>query len=274
MNHTIKTRKNYRSIQALVELSMTLAERDLEILNLVELLTVVSGSQIRKLCFERAGRKRTDPQLARRALRRLTNIGLLHRLQRRIGGSRSGSDAFLYCLAADGTRLMRHSRGYPVGRGRLWSEPGQRTLDHRLAVSQLYVDLAEAIARRDDAELIDFATEPASWRRYLGPGADERTLKPDAFARIGVGDVELIWWIEIDRGTVSQRTRSNQAAQYREYWQSGAAGDVMPRVLWVTRTVALADQVVAAIDLNRPPAGLFVIATPGTVISLALELSE
>lgn len=268
-----ESRKPYRTTSDLDRIAAGLSERDQQILNLIERLKVASGNQIRRLCFDSARTGRSEPQLARRTLLRMTRAALLRRLDRRIGGARPGSEAFLYCLAPDGQRLLHRQRGESETRGRWSAEPGQRTLDHRLAVADLYVWLTEAARSRDELEIASFAAEPASWRRYLGPLSD-RTLKPDAFVQIGLGDLELVWWIEVDRGTVSQRTRAQQAAQYREYWRSGAAGDVMPRVLWIAKTPEVAARATEAIDLTQPPIGLFVVATPDSAIVTLLEVPE
>jgi protein involved in plasmid replication-relaxation len=268
---TNRPRKPCRKVIELDRLEADLSERDRKILQIIDLLKVMSGSQLRRLCFAGTNTARTGDQLARRALLRLTQARLLHRLERRVGGAARGSEGFVYCLAPDGQRLLRRGRGEPEGRGRLWSEPGLRTLDHRLAVTEFYVSLTETTRERQHSAVLEFAVEPACWRDYLGNSLSQRTLKPDAFARIGVADLELVWWLEIDRGTVTQRTRASQAEQYREYWRSGAAGDLMPRVLWVAKTEAQADRVGAAIDPAAAPPGLFVVATDSTAASVAVE---
>ena len=49
-------------------------------------------------------------QAARRALQRLTKLGLLATLERRIGGVRSGSDGLIYRLGPAGQRLQAPAR--------------------------------------------------------------------------------------------------------------------------------------------------------------------
>jgi Replication-relaxation len=135
-------------------------------------------------------------------------------------------------------------------------------LAHRLAVSELYVRL-RGTAEKGQLALLEFAAEPACWRAFIAPLRGATTLKPDAFLRIAVDvgeELELWWFVEIDRGTVSQATRARQAAAYRAYWRSGAA-EVMPRVLWVATDAVTAEQATAAAQPDLEPKGLFVVTT-------------
>jgi hypothetical protein len=263
------SRERYLTPTELSRLDERLSERDRQIIFLLSDLTLVSGAQVRRVCFADEGNRRSDGQLARRALLRLTRHGLLTRLERRIGGVKSGSDGFTYRLAPAGARLVSLWAGGELARGRRLPEPGVRFLAHRLAVSDLYVRLHEAQAR-GELESLQFQAEPACWRAYTAPLQGTVTLKPDAFARVGVGEYELWWFIEVDLGSVSQATRASQAAAYRAYWRSGSSGEVMPRVLWLTPSTQIAARAAAAIRLEVEPAGLFFIAaSEQAVVALA-----
>jgi protein involved in plasmid replication-relaxation len=255
-----------------------LGMQDREIVQLVGKLSLVSGQQIRRVCFVGSGNSRTDEQRARRALLSLTRLGVLARLERRVGGARSGSEGFCYRLAPAGRRLMRRWAGDSEA-GRSWSlpEPGERFVRHRLAVSDVYVRLVEMTRQKEaaDIEVIAFEAEPACWRAFIGYGGVRSMLKPDAFVRLGVGAHERWWFVEVDLGTVSRRTRESQAGAYRTYWRSGAYGDVMPRVLWLTPNELIRERALAAIRPSGEPGGLFVIPdVEGALIAATQPVQE
>jgi Replication-relaxation len=254
------SRSSYLTPVQLSRLDERLSARDRQIVRLLSDLVLMSGAQLRRVFFNDENVSRSSGQLARRTLRRLTCHGLLVRLERRIGGVRSGSEGFTYRLAPAGQRLVAMWSGGELARGRRAPEPGERFLVHRLAVSEFYVRLFEAEVR-GELELLQFQGEPACWRGYVAPLQGAVTLKPDAFVRVGVGELELWWFIEIDRGTVSQATRARQADAYRALWRAGSGGEVMPRVLWVTPSAVVAERAVAAIRLGVEPAGLFRVTT-------------
>ncbi len=54
-------------------------------------------------------------RIARRVLARLTELGVLARLERRIGGLRAGSSGYVYYLGPAGQRLVAYWQGqaYP-----------------------------------------------------------------------------------------------------------------------------------------------------------------
>jgi hypothetical protein len=104
-----------------------------------------------------------------------------------------------------------------------------------LAVTDVYVQLALA-DRAGRLHLADFATEPASWRRFHGPGGARLVLKPDAAVRLVLGQYEDRWWLEVDRGTESSTALARKCELYRRYWQAGveqARAGVFPKVLWL-----------------------------------------
>lgn len=254
------TRLSYLTPAELARLDDRLSACDRQIVRLVSELVLMSGAQLRRVFFNDENVSRSSGQLARRTLLRLTRHGLLFRLERRIGGVHSGSEGFTYRLAPAGQRLTAMWSGGELTRGRRVPEPGERFLAHRLAVSELYVGLFEAEVR-GELELLAFEGEPGCWRSYVAPLQGVVTLKPDAFVRVGVEELELWWFIEIDRGTVSQATRTRQADAYRAFWRAGSGNEVMPRVLWVTPSAALAERAVAAIRPGLEPAGLFRVTT-------------
>jgi Replication-relaxation len=266
-----------KETQTLVKLEHEIAELDRRVIETVHRLTLVSGAQIRRLHFETSGNGRNDGQRARRALLRLSRLGLLVRMERRIGGKKFGSEGFCYRLGAEGQRLMSWWDQGAVTLGRVRPEPGARFVQHRLAVSELYVCFIEAsrAAGADKLEVLEFAGEPDSWRTFDGLfGGRQRILKPDGFLKLGVGEFEHWWFCELDLGTVSRRARESQAAAYRSYWRCAAAESVMPRVLWITQNELVAERARAAIQPSGEPHGLFVVTTLANAITAATTPSQ
>ncbi len=95
----------YVTSARLAWLADQLGPRDLAILRVVALIGVASGRQLERLHF--AGLTSSSAARQRqRVLRRLTSLGLLARLERRVGGARAGSAGYVYALNVAGQRLM------------------------------------------------------------------------------------------------------------------------------------------------------------------------
>jgi hypothetical protein len=216
------------SQRQLAVVASSLAAVDKAVLGSLEWVRLASGSQLLRLHF--AERPSAERQ-ARRHLARLVELRLLARLTRRIGGVRAGSSGFVYALDVAGQRLLAagsNNHRHP------WT-PGVPFLAHALAVTEIYVKLIEA-ERRGLVEVLGFAAEPRCWRSFTGAGGVPATLKPDAFLRLGLGDYEDSWFIEVDRATEAPSTLARKLDLYRRYWQSGreqSRHGVFPRVLWI-----------------------------------------
>lgn len=240
-----------------------LSERDLAIVATLARVRLATAQQLERLHFE-GSNPITAARRCRRSLERLVAIGVLTRLERRIGGQRAGSAGFIYTLGLAGQRLAGGVG--PAGRGRVrraWT-PSFPFLAHVLAVTELYVRLVEA-DRAGRPELLDFDAEPACWRRFTGAAGEVVILKPDAVVRTGVGRYEESRFVEVDRGTESPATLGRKLDVYRAYWSSGreqANRGVFPGVLVLVpddRRV----QVVVEVAGRQPPEawGLFQVAT-------------
>ena len=171
-------------------------------------------------------------RMVRRTLARLTEQRVLARLDRRIGGVRRGSAGYVYYLGPVGQRLVSYWNGQGLTRGRFRPEPGGRYVRHRLAVSELYVQALQA-ERRGLLDLIAFDCEPECWRTMTDGFGGQTTLKPDAFARIGVGAYEDSYFVEVDLGTESRSVIARKVRTYLDYFNSGTeqqAHGVFPRV--------------------------------------------
>lgn len=237
----------YLTRARLRELAESLSERDFAVLWELCALRFASGSQLARLCFARADRT-ADLRAARRALLRLTRLNALNRLSRPVGGLHGGSASFVYYLGLTGQRLAMERGWLPQGRPRRPSVPGRLFVRHALAVAELHTRLVEA-ERAGHFELLQREAEPHCWRNMSGA-----VLKPDSFIRLGTGDYELVFFIEIDRGTEGSRTIERQLERYLAYHRSGREQErhgVFPKVLWLATDAERAG-VIAELAARQP----------------------
>jgi hypothetical protein len=247
------------------ELMRRMTARDLEILEYTNRLRFISGDQLARLCFEAdahdgAGRART----ARRALLRLTRLGVLERLPRTIGGIRSGSSGYIYRVGLGGDRIAVARGLQPEGRRRRSDLPGMMFVSHALLVAELHTRLVEA-ERSRSIELLELSAEPSCWRSYGGGGGQLARLKPDSYVRLGLGPYEDSYFIEVDRGTEGTWAIERQLERYLDYQATGneqAEHGVFPKVLWLALTAERAEAIQASVDrLADPNQPLFAVAT-------------
>ena len=232
-----------------------LTDRDLDVVLSLKRVRVATTRQVERLHFT-DGTSLSNARQCRRRLERLTQLQVVHRLERRVGGLRAGSSSFVYSLGIAGQRLAGE-RG-PVGGQRVrrpWT-PSGAFVAHALDVTELYVRLVEQLRNDDEHNRLGrFDTEPGAWRGYSGVGGERLVLKPDAFVIIRSQEFEDQWFIELDRSTESPTKLSRLADGYGRYWQSGseqAASGVFPKVLFVVPDHDRAEIVIKT--LARQPA--------------------
>ncbi|HEV2973699.1 MAG TPA: replication-relaxation family protein [Solirubrobacteraceae bacterium] len=266
-------RRSYLSAAALRELEAKLTEHDQAVLHRVSDLRFVSGSQLTRLCFEGGGDPAANARAARRALLRLTQLGALERLARQVGGVRSGSAGFVYHLGIGGQRLALERGWQPERHRRRSLIPGTLFVRHALQVSELHTLLTEHDRSRR-FELLELTSEPACWLRFGGFAGQRQTLKPDSYARLGVGDYEYSYFIEVDRGTEGSRALERQLQLYVAYYDSGAEQQgrgVFPLVLWLAPDARRAEAI--AESVQRQPSTrreLFRVARFGDALAVML----
>lgn len=224
-----------------------LSDRELAVLQSLAMLRLLRGDQVQRLHIA-DGSAETRARRARALLQRLTELKLVVRLARRVGGVRAGSAGYVYGLSGLGQAVL--AIGGPMGgrRRRVW-ETSPSFIGHVLDGSEVYVRLVEA-ERSGKLEILDFQAEPAAWRHFPGPNGQTAILKPDAFVRLGIGEVESSAFLEVDRGTESVPTLVRKCRTYAAYWQSGieqAAHAVFPRVLWLASGARSAERVTRAL---------------------------
>lgn len=238
--------RRYATKQRIALLERTLTPREKAIIDTLDRLRVATTEQLRRICFADL----TPRSAARQApaiLRSLVARQVVVKLERQVGGVRAGSKAAVWSLDTAGQRLA--SSCGPAGgrhRRRPWT-PSLSFLAHRLAVSEVYSGLAEA-EQTGMVEVLDFDAEPLSWRRYASAHGGTAYVKPDAFVRLGVGELERAAFIEIDRATESRSTLTVKLRAYRQYWETGreqSRRGYFPRVVFAVpdedRKAVLAD---------------------------------
>ena len=214
-----------------------LDDRDQAVIQTLATVRIATGGQLQQLHFEDDPAQQRSRQ-TRRVMQRLHDLGVVMRLDRRIGGVRSGSSGHIYGLDRAG-QYVANSGGPARGRRlrRPWT-PSTPFVRHALAVTQVYVD-AQLSARRGGYVVATFDTEPTCWRRFAGPGGGPEWCKPDAFVVIELPESELSYFIEVDLGTHARPALARKFQTYRRYHASGAEQrrrEVFPRVLWLTDT--------------------------------------
>lgn len=235
-----------------------LSDRDWRVIEAVNRLRLVSGSQLERLCFS-ALSGHAQAAVRGRVLRRLVQWQVLAPLPRRIGGAVRGSAGAAFALGVVGAHLcaVRQAATNAPSRVRHPGAPTERSIRHTLAVSELCADLVER-ARSQGAYVAAFEAEPASW----WPNGVGGFIKPDAYTVLAWGNVREHWWIEVDLATESLPTMRRKLEAYIDFVERGQLGPhgLIPRVLVSTITPerrAALHAIVAR--LPEPAAALFVV---------------
>ncbi|HSH60017.1 MAG TPA: replication-relaxation family protein [Acidimicrobiales bacterium] len=252
----------------LAELLAETSVRERAILTSLGELRLMSARQIERLQFtadDQAATALSRARHCRRTLERLVRERLLVRLERRIGGLRAGSAAFVYALGPVGQRLI----SLPGARRR-YREPSALFVAHSLAVSELYVRLHEAERAGTLQLLSPIEAEPRCWRRlpdYGGHGL----LKPDLAVHLAAGAYEYRWFVELDLGTEHRPALVRKCQAFERYYRSGleqAAHGVFPRVLWIAPDEVRARRIQHVVDHTAQlTAGLFVVTTSDDAVT-------
>jgi Replication-relaxation len=225
-------------------IASNLTATDRAVLDVVARTRLCSGAQLERLFWSR-DEPGSHARQARRTLRRLTDWRILDRQPRSVGGRRAGSRGFIYSLGPTGVRLLARETGVRVRRP---VSPGDRFVCHVLSCTELVVRLEEA-ARRHDLDVIEVQGEPHCWRGFLSAFGGRVILRPDLFARIGIGALEDRWFLECDLATEARGTLLAKFKRYLAHYRSGTEQrdhGIYPRVLWAVPTDRRAVQVTEA----------------------------
>jgi hypothetical protein len=226
-----------------------LSRRDIAVLRDLARVRLLTGSQLERLHFTSLAKRGTRGSARRRTLGRLTGLGLVATLPRRVGGERAGSAGLVYTLdaRAQRERSLWQAEVEPPATGKRSRRPwavGWMFVSHNLDVAELYVRLREC-ERTGHLRLLRFDAEPASWF-----ATDDGTLKPDAHIVLEIAGWERHWWIEVDRGTESLPTLHRKLHRYVRLLRSGRSGPegVLPRVVVTAPTGPRVEQIQTVID--------------------------
>jgi hypothetical protein len=260
------------SKQQLLAAAERLSERDLNLIRTVDRFRLLQAEQLRRLYFHEISSTPGSARIARRALARLVEERLLHRLDRRVGGVRAGSSGHIYALSPAGRRLLAHANGHGLASDRGSHEPGGGFVRHTLAIAELYVTLVET-ERTGRLQLTRFDPEPDCWRTH-STAFSRTVLRPDAHVELAAGDYEHANFVEIDLASEGRQALQRKLRAYLSYYHSGreqATHGWFPRIAWITTSEARADVIEAAIrtlpSATRP---LFAVALRGQAVDLLL----
>ena len=247
-----------------------LSERDWSIVRFVEQHRYATTSQIRRSFFTEHTSQSAATRACVRVLNRLLSHRILTRLERRVGGVRHGSAAFIWCLDVVGDRLIRPKHASR----RRFHEPSYAFLAHTLAITETHVQLDEA-AHAGMFLLTTVEIETEAWRSFVTPGGAKSMLKPDLFVTISGEDYDDHWYIEIDLGTESLPVLLRKCVAYEEYRRTGRAQNehgVFPRVLWAmsddVRVARLKEAITSDAHLSDR---LFICTTRESLISIVRD---
>lgn len=242
------------------QLGEGLGARDRQLLRDVAALRLVTGGQLQRLAFTGPQASSTNSRIARRTLQRLTDHGLLQRLQRRVGGILAGSSSYVYAITPAGAAAI----GWNLSRGQT-TRPSLTFLRHQLAVAEVCVALRTALYS-GSLEALEIETEPTCWR----PLDDGSILKPDLFVVVTRAEDEQLAFVEVDNGTEHAAALARKLALYRAHYDSGreqAREGVFPEVLWLSDEPRRLEQLDRAFQRGREPAGLHRAMTTAAAIN-------
>lgn len=227
----------------LAQIERRLSSDDRLIIATLDRLRLANTEQLHRLLVvhETTTLRRTQAKL-----RKLRDLRVIARLDRSVGGVRAGSSGHVNSLDVAGQRLA--SGCGPAGGRRLrrpWT-PGLPFIAHQLAVSEVYVRLREAegdpLAFLDfnrDLAVLDFDAEPLAWRYFAGIGGARTILKPDAFVKLGIGEFEDAYFLELDQDTQSLPAIARKLTVYKRFYVTGREQErqgAFPQVLFLTPT--------------------------------------
>lgn len=257
-----------------------LTDRDIRILEDLEQHRMLTARQIQRLHLpvRPLGSHATVSAATRgttRILLRLEALGVVTRLDRRIGGLKHGSAATIWQIGGAGERYLRARRG-DTDRRR-YHQPNTSFIAHTLAVADIAVTLRER-ATAKHFELLALDAEPACWRVF-NAASGSVTLKPDLAVVTADERTETHSFVEVDLGTEHAPAIIRKCRLYQQYFQTGieqAEHGLFPAVVWLTSTPTRATTIRDAIASDPSlDADLFwVVLTEQAITQLAPYGSE
>ena len=254
------------------QLEQHLTERDVAVLHDLERFRLLRSDHLQRLHFgvHPLGPHATQLAATRatnRVLTRIEQLGVIHRLSRRIGGPQYGSSATTWQLAPAGERFLRALRGDPDRRK--FTEPSTAFVSHTLAIANTAVEVIEQ-ARHGHYEVLEVQTEPWCWRTFQA-GSGTLTLKPDLLLVTADEETETHSFVEADRGTEHLPAIRRKCDIYQRYYRDGSeerTRGLFPAVLWVVPDEPRATAIRAAIENDTALDGdLFTVVTTDAALA-------
>lgn len=260
------------SKRQLLEIDSRLGERDRQLLSAVQQYRYLMTGQIQRLLFTDAANPSAGLRAASRNLKKLSELGLIGSLSRRIGGVRAGSGSFIWYITHAGERLLRlhDSRAFPTRRH---YEPSPYFLAHTLAVAEIAIKFTE-ICREHEPEITALQLEPECWRAYSSAGVS-LSLKPDLYAATTTEEYEDHYFIEIDLDTESPAKIIEKCQKYHAYYRSGLEqeeSEMFPLTVWIVPSDSRKEKLIRHLkEAFDKQAKLFAVITSDELEHLILE---
>jgi len=237
-------------------LSERVTDRGLRILDDLEQFRLLTTRHVQRLHFPVGNGGHASfgaaTKAAMRALGGMEKLGVIARLEQRIGGVRGGSQAIIWQLTPTGSRIQQERRG---AHGKhTYGQPSTFFTQHTLAVSEVGVIVRE-LERAGRFAVLDLEGEPGCWRIFTGPGGVPVTLKPDLTVVTAAGEFEDHTYVEVDRASEHVPKVLDKCRLYAMYAATGSeqrARGVFPLVLWLVPSASRASKLRAAIDKSLP----------------------
>ena len=253
----------------LLEIDSRLGERDRQLLVAVQKYRYLMTGQIQRLLFTDAANSSAGLRAASRNLKKLSELGLLDSLSRRIGGVRAGSGSLIWHITHAGERLLRLNE-YPIRRH---FEVSPYFLAHTLAAAETAIRLME-ICWKYEPQLTEVQLEPACWRAYSNAGVS-LSLKPDLYAATATAEYEDRFFIEVDLDTESPAKIIEKCQKYHAYYRSGLEQEesgMFPLTVWIVPSAARKERLKRYIrEAFDKQAKLFAVITDEELEHLILE---
>lgn len=249
-----------------------LTDRDVEVLEALNVHRILSGDQLRRLVFECSGSR------VRRRLRALYDHGFIERISL-VAQPARGIPPFVYSLTRRGAEALQELDIPADGGG---NDVGLQYARHRLNVNDVFITFTQAVRNtpytvrnwRHEQEL----KIPTNDGRGRVERVEHHTLRtslsflPDAYFELELGDgSSFAFFVEVDLATHSQRVWRERAKLYTAYAdpQTGLFrqrfGRDSFRLLIVTtpdfRRRSRRDNILESIQQTVGPSRLFLAAT-------------
>lgn len=260
------------SKRQLLEIDSRLGERDRQLLSAVQQYRYLMTGQMQRLLFTDAANPSAGLRAASRNLKKLSELGLISSLSRRIGGVRAGSGSFIWHLTHAGERLLRlhDNRAFPVRRH---CEPSPYFLAHTLAVAEIAIKFTE-ICREHEPQITALQLEPECWRAYSSAGVS-LSLKPDLYTATMSEEYEDRYFIEVDLDTESPAKIIEKCQKYHAYYRSGLEqeeSEMFPLTVWIVPSDSRKEKLIRHLkEAFDKQAKLFAVITCDELEHLILE---